>query len=1339
MIVLKKSDREAGLFTTSYGGREIIGKRDAYTKHFINPDGAHGLVQSYLPIHFTNEIGDWVTYSEKVVHLGDHKIGIKKTDMPVFVNTQTSESVFSFDNSGGSITFLPIFSMSYIDDQRMITRTLNGNAQNIEHQGRDVIWRDTWNTIDRKQTLGIYDIETDYVIKQKPVFDSNQPVSILFTEHIVLPQGWTIVTGTGIETPLGWSGELILLDNKGNKKGVFETPVYYDNHKDRAEQSIITGAYSYQILNGIVALSVVVDVDWLLSDNRVYPIVIDPVVFNSVAGNLNVGPTTGSSSSCQHSMNINVPAGIISVVETTFPMQTQNSGWASEQRANFGFNGAFTGDLGPFCNVNSGGTCTWQILGYPYIVHAGGNISAVLQPWRTWASSAATDICNQHNQRILSSWFVYVGYAVQAGNEITYDWIGNIEQAYRIPAGYCQAKIEVWGAGGGGGGVFSGFLGSSVRAGGGGGGAYAETTISVAQNDELIILVGGGGNGGVSDQDGFDGSQSYVIRNSTTLASAGGGQGGRFRRGNNNNGTKNGTGATTGVNKLFNGGNGGPNNQSHGSGGGGGAGNAANGGNGSATAAGLGGNTGGGNGGAHQESNANGNAGFTPGGGGGGAKNCGDCGSRNGGRGGDGLVKITLIPNPADGSLSPVSPTTICLGNAITVSASGGVGNPRYWIESPIGAGWNIAQNQASNAASNGYTFTPTTPGVYRIHARWQTDCGFCWDIPGHDWNTNNMCPNFAFVDFVVQSIENNPGALSVPSSICVGTPTNISNVTPASTGTPASSGPNYYFYYRGGPSNIGWVMYDGPTSNTSSPLPSAVINTPGQWFVARNSEFGCSGQANNASTVNIPILVLDNNTVSGPSSMPMVCIGNSIPHVTHTTTGATGIGSATGLPSGVTASWNQDVITLSGTPTQAGTFHYSIPLTGGCGSVQATGTLTVLGSSTHAYLVDNTTATAAVEQCEESGWTYYTVPGKPDEFIFGIYKNGNIFDASVQIVDEPNNNFYESSVSGVRGTWLMGRYWNVTTSNIVSMSNDMCIRFFISVNEIEAARSAAENFTGLPGSSMTPLTFFKAPSAFDPTMMVDGNFTFTPSTVRTIGNADPTGINAGNNNEPDGYLNGVAYYDVCNIASFSGGGAGFSINDGSPALLPVALLSFTATAIDNTYIRLDWKTATEINNEGFNIERSLDGTTFETIGWLSGAGNSTQMQTYRHDDYEVSSGIYYYRLKQIDYDGAFEYSPITSARLMRTQDIPVTSTRIRPNPAQDKLYIDIKTSQETEVTIYIYDITGAVVREIPRTEIINESTTFYVGTRHLFSGVYFVRLVYADGTSTIHRLVIAQ
>jgi hypothetical protein len=89
--------------------------------------------------------------------------------------------------------------------------------------------------------------------------------------------------------------------------------------------------------------------------------------------------------------------------------------------------------------------------------------------------------------------------------------------------------------------------------------------------------------------------------------------------------------------------------------------------------------------------------------------------------------------------------------------------------------------------------------------------------------------------------------------------------------------------------------------------------------------------------------IVTPANTVSAASSIPTLGVNTSLSAIYFATTGATGIGTATGLPTGVTATWAADVIMLSGTPTESGTFNYTIPLTGGSGIVNATGTIIVI------------------------------------------------------------------------------------------------------------------------------------------------------------------------------------------------------------------------------------------------------------------------------------------------------------------------------------------------------------------------------------------------------------
>jgi hypothetical protein len=108
-----------------------------------------------------------------------------------------------------------------------------------------------------------------------------------------------------------------------------------------------------------------------------------------------------------------------------------------------------------------------------------------------------------------------------------------------------------------------------------------------------------------------------------------------------------------------------------------------------------------------------------------------------------------------------------------------------------------------------------------------------------------------------------------------------------------------------------------------------------------------------------VTVELLEPITASLPSSQPVLCLGNAIPLVTHTTSGATGIGTPVGLPAGVTAEWINHIITISGTPANPGVYTYHIPLTGACEVVSASGVITV-----------NTMPAQTVSIAENSGST---------------------------------------------------------------------------------------------------------------------------------------------------------------------------------------------------------------------------------------------------------------------------------------------------------------------------------------------------------------------------------
>jgi hypothetical protein len=172
--------------------------------------------------------------------------------------------------------------------------------------------------------------------------------------------------------------------------------------------------------------------------------------------------------------------------------------------------------------------------------------------------------------------------------------------------------------------------------------------------------------------------------------------------------------------------------------------------------------------------------------------------------------------------------------------------------------------------------------------------------------------------------------------------------------------------------------------------------------------------------------------------------------------------------------------------------------------------------------------------------------------------------------------------------------------------------------------------------------------------------------------------------------------------------------NSWSTSVLPVKFASFNAI-INNKQTNLTWTTASEINNKGFEIERSLDGVNFETIGFVKGNANSNRVNKYSFIDDNHASA--FYRLKQIDFDGKFDYSNIIS---VQGNDLLIDIT---PNPFNHVIEIN---SNGHLINVEVVDITGKIVIS----ETINGSKTT-LNTASLNNGVYFVRINNGDSVIT--------
>ena len=187
-----------------------------------------------------------------------------------------------------------------------------------------------------------------------------------------------------------------------------------------------------------------------------------------------------------------------------------------------------------------------------------------------------------------------------------------------------------------------------------------------------------------------------------------------------------------------------------------------------------------------------------------------------------------------------------------------------------------------------------------------------------------------------------------------------------------------------------------------------------------------------------------DRTPAGAASTAPTLCINTALTDITHATYEATGIGVATGLPAGVTASWAANVLTISGTPTDSGTFNYSIPVTGACGTENATGTITVTPNNT--ITLSSAVGTDAQTKCINTAITdiTYITTGATGATFSGLPTgvSGSWIANVVTISGTPSvsgSNTYTVTLTGGCGTITTTGTVNVSSTSSVSSSVTSC------------------------------------------------------------------------------------------------------------------------------------------------------------------------------------------------------------------------------------------------------------------------------------------------------------
>jgi hypothetical protein len=171
---------------------------------------------------------------------------------------------------------------------------------------------------------------------------------------------------------------------------------------------------------------------------------------------------------------------------------------------------------------------------------------------------------------------------------------------------------------------------------------------------------------------------------------------------------------------------------------------------------------------------------------------------------------------------------------------------------------------------------------------------------------------------------------------------------------------------------------------------------------------------------------------------------------------------------------------------------------------------------------------------------------------------------------------------------------------------------------------------------------------------------------------------------------------------------------------LPVTLLNFTVTKQgDNA--QLNWSTSSEENNKGFEIQRSTDQSNWTVLNFIAGAGNSQTEKDYQYLDQNLPAGTYYYRLRQVDYDGKSSFSKVVPVTFDGGMALELKQNR--PNPFSSYTSISMVIPKAGRVQLMLYDQMGRPIRQLMDEEKMPGTYTVTVNKNGLSSGIYYYKM----------------
>ena len=357
--------------------------------------------------------------------------------------------------------------------------------------------------------------------------------------------------------------------------------------------------------------------------------------------------------------------------------------------------------------------------------------------------------------------------------------------------------------------------------------------------------------------------------------------------------------------------------------------------------------------------------------------------------------------------------------------------------------------------------------------------------------------------------------------------------------------------------------------------------------------------------------------------------------------------------------------------------------------------------------------ATDAAENVYTTGYFSDVADFDPGPGVYNLTGNSNSKDVFIQKLNAAGNLIWAKNV----GSWLMDQGCSIAVD---AAGNVYTAGFFVNTADFD------------PGPGVYNLTANGMDDIFILKLDASGNFLWAiqfGAAINDIGYASLTAT--GGSVYASGFFGQTVDFDpgpgTWNLTA-AGANDVFVIKLNEIQVLPVELLSFTAVPIGNTKVKLNWVTATEINNDYFTIARSVDANNWQDVVQVNGNGNTNTSISYDAWDYSPYNGISYYRLKQTDFNGQFSYSNIVAVNLAGSNEIIIS-----PNPTTDELVI-WNSGAGNQIEITIYNTLGEIIYAKHLAPDIGNQT---ISVADFSSGIYLLRV--NSGKSFLYQKFVKQ